>query len=87
MKLPSGFQFSGVAAGIKPKRKDLALIWSDRPAAAAGVVTVNKAKAAPAIDASGSLRLSTPPHSVTQSSRDMLAMPITPIGFRPFPAM
>jgi len=58
MKLPSGFQFSGVAAGIKPKRKDLALIWSDRPAAAAGVVTVNKAKAAPAIDAEERLPLS-----------------------------
>jgi len=57
MMLPKGFRYSGVAAGIKPKRKDLALVWSERPAAAAGVVTVNKAKAAPAIDAESRLPL------------------------------
>lgn len=51
MKLPIGFKFSGVAAGIKPQRKDLALVTSELPCAAAGVVTVNRAKAAPALDA------------------------------------
>ena len=55
MKLPVGFQFSGVAAGIKPQRKDVALVTSERPCAAAGVVTVNAAKAAPAIDAEARL--------------------------------
>lgn len=51
MKLPNGFLFSGVPAGIKPHRKDVALVTSDLPCAAAAVVTVNKAKAAPALDA------------------------------------
>lgn len=55
MLLPRGFKYSGIAAGIKPKRKDLAMVWSERPASAAGVVTVNKAKAAPALDAEARL--------------------------------
>ncbi len=56
MKLPiretpiavPGFLFAGVACGIKASRKaDLALIVSDVPAVAAGVVTRNRVKAAP----------------------------------------
>ena len=44
-----GFRASGVAAGIKPSRRpDLALVVSEAPAAAAGVVTANRVKAAPA---------------------------------------
>ena len=50
MKIPKGFRFGGVACGIKPQRRDLALVVSDHPAAAAGVFTVNKAAAAPVID-------------------------------------
>jgi glutamate N-acetyltransferase/amino-acid N-acetyltransferase len=47
IKVP-GFQFAGVACGIrKSKKKDLALIFSDRPAAAAGLFTTNRFKAAP----------------------------------------
>jgi glutamate N-acetyltransferase / amino-acid N-acetyltransferase len=43
-----GFRFAGVACGIKASRKpDLALIVSDVPATAAGVVTRNRVKAAP----------------------------------------
>ncbi|MCC6850652.1 MAG: bifunctional glutamate N-acetyltransferase/amino-acid acetyltransferase ArgJ [Deltaproteobacteria bacterium] len=43
-----GFLFAGVACGIKPSGKpDLALVVSDVPAAAAGVVTRNRVKAAP----------------------------------------
>lgn len=43
-----GFLFAGVACGIKPSGKpDLALIVSDVPAVAAGVVTTNRVKAAP----------------------------------------
>ena len=53
-----GFKFSGVAAGIKPQRKDLALVTSLLPCSAAGVVTINRAKAAPALDAQKRLPLS-----------------------------
>ena len=45
---PSGFRASGLHCGIKPSGKpDLSLIVSDLPATAAGVFTVNLAKAAP----------------------------------------
>jgi len=55
MKLPVGFQFAGVACGIKPHRPDLALVVSDTDAACAGAFTVNRAKAAPVVDAEGRL--------------------------------
>ncbi len=51
MKIPKGFRFGGVAVGLKPQRRDVALVVSDVPAAAAGLFTVNKASAAPVIDA------------------------------------
>ena len=51
MKVPVGFTFSGVHAGIKPNRRDLALVFSDVPCAAAGCFTANRAKAAPVLDA------------------------------------
>ncbi|NPU84585.1 MAG: bifunctional glutamate N-acetyltransferase/amino-acid acetyltransferase ArgJ [Syntrophaceae bacterium] len=45
-----GFRAAGIAAGIKENgRKDLALIVSDEPAAAAGLFTTNTFKAAPVI--------------------------------------
>jgi len=45
-----GFRFAGIACGIKQsKRKDLALIVSDRPAAAAALFTKNRVKAAPVL--------------------------------------
>jgi glutamate N-acetyltransferase/amino-acid N-acetyltransferase len=48
--LPTGFRAAAVSAGIKPtKRLDLALLVSDRPAAAAAVFTTNKAQAAPVL--------------------------------------
>ena len=40
MKIPRGFRFSGVPSGIKPQRRDVALVVSDHPAAAAGVFTL-----------------------------------------------
>lgn len=46
---PRGFRAAGVHAGIKRKRKDLALVVSDRPAAAAGTFTTNRVQAAPVI--------------------------------------
>ena len=36
MKTPLGFTFAGVHRGIKPQRKDLALVFSEAPCAAAG---------------------------------------------------
>ncbi len=45
---PSGFKASGLHCGIKASGKpDLSLIVSDRPASAAGVFTINLAKAPP----------------------------------------
>jgi glutamate N-acetyltransferase/amino-acid N-acetyltransferase len=45
-----GFQFSAVEAAIKkPGRNDLALIFSEVPATACAVFTVNKVKAAPVL--------------------------------------
>jgi acetylglutamate kinase len=46
---PTGFRFGATRAGIKPssQKRDLALIVSDAPCAAAGVFTVNKLCAAP----------------------------------------
>jgi len=46
-----GFRFAGVHAGIKPAKKDLALVVSDVPASAAGCFTINRAQAAPVTDA------------------------------------
>jgi len=44
----SGFLFSGISAGIKKNgKKDLALIYSEVPAQAAGLFTTNAVKAAP----------------------------------------
>jgi acetylglutamate kinase len=54
-KAPSGFRFAGVRAGIKPDRRDLALVVSDVPCAAAGVFTANRMCAAPVRYASGRL--------------------------------
>ena len=51
MRIPKGFRFAGVASGIKPQRRDLALVVSDVPAAGAGLFTVNRAAAAPVLDA------------------------------------
>ncbi len=42
-----GFLASGVYAGIKKKRKDMALVYSTVPAAQAGTFTTNVVKAAP----------------------------------------
>ena len=42
---PKGFRFAGIHAGIKVARRDLALIESDTPAHAAGVMTQNQVHA------------------------------------------
>ena len=55
MKLPRGFRWSGVACGIKPHRPDLGLVVSEVDCACAGAFTVNRAKAAPVVDAENRL--------------------------------
>ena len=48
MKLPLGYRYSSVYAGIRKVQKDdLALIVSDKPASAAAVFTQNRVQAAP----------------------------------------
>ena len=44
-----GFRAAGVHAGIKKKKKDLAIVVSDHPAVVAGVFTKNKVVAAPLV--------------------------------------
>ena len=53
-----GFRFAGVAAGLRkePGRKDLGVIVTDRPVAAAGVFTTNRVKAAPVVVAQERIR-------------------------------
>lgn len=58
MPLARGFSFSGLHCGIKPFKKDLALIVSEAPCSAAAALTINAAKAAPIIDCEKRLPLS-----------------------------
>ncbi len=44
---PKGFQAIGIAAGIKKGKKDMAMLYSEAPCAAAGTFTTNVVKAAP----------------------------------------
>ena len=55
MKTPKGFAFAGMNAGIKAVRKDVALVASSLPCAAAGLFTINKARAASVRDAAARL--------------------------------
>lgn len=43
----AGFKASGIHAGLKKNSKDLAVLYSEVPASAAGVFTTNKVKGAP----------------------------------------
>ena len=55
MQIPRGFVYSGINCGIKAVRKDLALVFSEAPCAAAGCFTVNASRAAPVRDAAARL--------------------------------
>jgi len=55
MRIPLGFSFAGTNAGIKALKKDMALVYSELPCNAAGVLTVNRAKAPPVEDAEARL--------------------------------
>ncbi len=46
---PKGFLAGGLHAGIKKKKKDLAMIYTEIPAVLAGVFTTNQVKAAPVL--------------------------------------
>jgi glutamate N-acetyltransferase/amino-acid N-acetyltransferase len=46
---PKGFLAAGMHCGIKHNKKDLALVYSETPAAAAGVYTQNRVQAAPVL--------------------------------------
>lgn len=46
---PKGYRAAGAHVGLKRRRKDLALLWSDAPANVAAAFTTNVAKAAPII--------------------------------------
>ena len=57
--VPQGFRFAAVTAGLRSgKGADLALIMSERPAAAAGVFTTNLVAAAPVVLSRAHLRAS-----------------------------
>jgi acetylglutamate kinase len=55
VRTPRGFQYAGINCGIKAARKDLALVYSEAPCAAAGCFTVNAARAAPVAHAAARL--------------------------------
>lgn len=44
---PKGFQVAGLHSGVKRKRKDLGVLYCEKPANAAAVYTLNKIQAAP----------------------------------------
>ncbi len=46
---PKGFRAAGIHCGVKPAKKDLALVVSDELASAAALFTTNKVKAAPVV--------------------------------------
>ena len=50
MAVARGFTFAGLHAGIKPWKKDLALVFSVAPCSAAAALTINAAPAAPVQD-------------------------------------
>ncbi len=55
-KLPKGFLASGIHCGVKKKRKDLSLFYSESPCRVAAIFTTNVAKAAPVILAQEQLK-------------------------------
>jgi glutamate N-acetyltransferase/amino-acid N-acetyltransferase len=55
---PQGYLAAGVAAGIKKKGLDLAVVFSSQPASAAGVFTLNQVQAAPVLLSKENLKLS-----------------------------
>jgi glutamate N-acetyltransferase / amino-acid N-acetyltransferase len=65
---PKGFRAAGIHCGIKKAKKDLALIFTDSPATAAGVFTLNKVKAAPVLVCQEHLKRSKNFHAIIVNS-------------------
>lgn len=65
---PKGFKSAGIHCGIKKSKKDLALIYSELPATAAGVFTTNKVLAAPVLVCKGFLNSSNSFHAIIINS-------------------
>jgi len=97
--LAKGFRYAGVHCGIRPdrERRDLALIVSDVPAAAAGVFTQNRVRAAPVrvcqerlpseevrgiVICSGNANACTGPRGL-EDARTMTAVAAQALGCRP----
>ena len=97
--LAKGYRFAGLHCGIRPDpdRRDLALIVSDVPAAAAGVFTQNRVRAAPVricqerlpaddvrgvVICSGNANACTGPRGL-QDARTMTAVAARSLGCRP----
>lgn len=68
LDIPAGFKFAGVHCGIKRKRRDLALMYSEYPCSAAGVFTTNVVKAAPVIYNMEVLRSGSPVRAIVVNS-------------------
>lgn len=58
MRLPNGFIASGIRAGIRKKRPDLALIVAEKGATAAALFTMNRFQAAPVVLSKAALKKS-----------------------------
>lgn len=55
---PDGYLAAGIAAGIKKKGLDLAVLFSSKPASAAGMFTLNQVQAAPVVLSRENLKIS-----------------------------
>jgi acetylglutamate kinase len=80
VRTPRGFAYSGINCGIKAARKDLALVYSETPCAAAGCFTVNASRAAPVRDAAARLPASGM-HAIVANSGNANAL-VGPVGER-----
>ena len=67
-KLPKGFLASGIHCGLKKKRKDLSLFYSEKPCKVAALFTKNIVKAAPVVLAQEQLKKSGYIHAVVVNS-------------------
>ena len=65
---PQGFEAAGIRTGVKRRRKDLAIIYTKKPAVAAGVYTSNVVKAAPLLVTKDIVEKATPINAVIINS-------------------
>jgi glutamate N-acetyltransferase/amino-acid N-acetyltransferase len=65
---PRGFSASGTHSGIKRVKKDLALVFSEAPAHAAGVFTTSKVQAAPVLVCKQQLKQAGPFRAIVVNS-------------------